>query len=42
MGLPPIVGINAGGGSGVHVGVYHADAEYGCAVYCDAADSGPL
>ena len=42
MGIPTAGGGNEGGGNGGNTDIYYTEAEYGHAIYCDAADSGPM
>ena len=40
--IPTAGGGNEGGGNGGDTDIYYTEAEYGRAIYCDTADSGPM
>ena len=42
MGISSAGGSNVGGGLQLDWVLYHEDAEYGRAIYCNATDYGPL
>ena len=42
MGIFPVGGGNGGSGLRVDCGLRHEEAEYGCTIYCNTTDSGPL
>ena len=42
LGIPTAGGGNKGGGNGGDTDIYYTEAEYGRAIYCDTADSGPM
>ena len=42
LGLPTAGGGTEGGGYGGNTDVYYTEAKYSCAIYCDAADYGPM